>query len=239
VLLAGLLPFLCVTAAGLALRLTAVSAVEYNNFFLMMSQPTHVAPLGPPLPDQALALLVGVGLAVLALHGVMPLDARRRKERLRSALVADLAGLADLGSATRLGPWQARTLSRGLRLLAGSDPRDAARDAAGVLAALELGRLVDGLRQDFRAGTDPASEILRPAFRALGRLDRAPAGARTALGPAAAALRRLPAQGTFAAALGGIDALLARHPVFFALPPQPASPDGSSPPGSVAAECSD
>src|SRR4051812_538965 len=94
VLLLALVPVLCLTAAGLLFRLTAVSTVEFNNFFLMMSQPTHIAPLGPPLPQQALAMLIGVGVAALALHFVMPLDVERRKRRLRDALARDLEEFA-------------------------------------------------------------------------------------------------------------------------------------------------
>ncbi|WP_336490510.1 FUSC family protein [Methylobacterium nigriterrae] len=122
ILLLALLPVLCVTAAGLTFRLTAVSTVEFNNFFLMMSQPTHLAPLGLPLLQQGLAMVAGVGAAALALHLVMPLDIERRKGRLRQALARDMAELAEARTGKRLAAWEGRTLSRGLRLLAGTGP---------------------------------------------------------------------------------------------------------------------
>lgn len=140
VLLLALVPVLCVTAAGLTFRLTAVSTVEFNNFFLMMSQPTHLAPLGPPLAQQGSAMLLGIGVAALALHFVMPLDVERRKRRLRRALAEDVADLAEGGSGKRFAHWEARTLSRGLRLLAGLGRRDRTSDAGEVLDLLECGR---------------------------------------------------------------------------------------------------
>jgi len=155
VLLLALVPVLCVTAAGLTFRLTAVSTVEFNNFFLMMSQPTHLTPLGPPLAHQGLGMLVGIGVAALALHLVMPLDIERRKRRLRQALAGDLAELAGGASGKRSANWEARTLSRGLRLLAGRGRRDRTADAEDVLNMLERGRTLRAPSDAFE-GRDPS-----------------------------------------------------------------------------------
>lgn len=155
VLLLALVPVLCVTAAGLTFRLTAVSTVEFNSFFLMMSQPTHLTPLGPPLAHQGLAMLVGIGVAALALHLVMPLDIERRKRRLRQALAGDLAELAGGASGKRRANWEARTLSRGLRLLAGRGRRYRTADAEDVLNMLERGRTLRAPSDAFE-GRDPS-----------------------------------------------------------------------------------
>lgn len=156
ILLLSLLPVLCLTAAGLAFRLTAVSTVEFNNLFLMMSQPTHLAPLGPPLMQQGMAMVFGVGTAALALHFVMPLDVDGRKRRLRRTLAKDIADLEQAGSRKRFGNWEARTLSRGLRLLAGTGRRDRVADVRDVLDLLERGRK---LRTFQRSGHPPGSTI--------------------------------------------------------------------------------
>lgn len=163
VLLIALVPVLCVTAGGLTFRLTTLSTVEFNNFFLMMSQPTHLVPIGAPLPQQALAMIVGVGSAALALHFVMPLDVERRKRRLRDALARDLADFAVPAAGKRIANWEARTLFRGLRLLAGTGRRDRSADAAFVLDLLERGRLLDrgfGTSGHLDSGA-PASAPLR------------------------------------------------------------------------------
>ena len=86
-------------------------------------------------------MFLGVGAAALALHLVVPFDAERRKRRLRQTLARDLAELTQAVSGKRIARWEARTLSRGLRLLTGVGRSERSADAADVLDTLERERL--------------------------------------------------------------------------------------------------
>jgi hypothetical protein len=92
--LVGIVPFMLLRGIGLSMRLLRASAVEYNNFFLVLSQPSHLAPVGLPIASQGLALLIGTCLAVGVLHFVLPVDAKQRQRLEARAVFRHLEKLA-------------------------------------------------------------------------------------------------------------------------------------------------
>lgn len=161
-LLLGLLPFLVLSGIGLSMRLTAISAVEYNNFFLMLGQPSHLTPYGPPILTQGFALLTGVVLAVVVLNFLLPLNRFRRQalhaRTIRSSLQL-LATKRNLGSDET---WRSRAHFRTLRWVARPANDDASLRIAEAMLATDLGMLI----RDLRSHSIYSNSKCRPAMDA-------------------------------------------------------------------------
>lgn len=145
-LVLGLLPFLLVSMLGLTMRITAISAVEYSNFFLMLVQPSHLTPIGLPIESQGLALMIGTCLSVIALHFLLPLDPFHRQRLQSKAIVRHLESLARQEAVPSVDYWKARMYLRLLRWIARPGMGESAHRVPGVLLALDLGALILTLR---------------------------------------------------------------------------------------------
>ncbi|MBG0512126.1 FUSC family protein [Agrobacterium sp. MOPV5] len=145
-MIVGLAPFTILSGLGLSSAATAISAVEYNNFFLMMSQPSHSIPLGPPLAEQAIALIIGVTIALILLHAVFPRSWKRRRSRLLHLINDDLDKLSMSKFDGRASRISNRILLRLLRLTA-FDQRVAGQErSAGLKLLLMHERLLTDVR---------------------------------------------------------------------------------------------
>ena len=173
-LLLGLVPFMLVSMMGLAMRITAISAVEYSNFFLMLVQPSHLAPIGLSIESQGLALMLGTCLSMVALHFLLPLDPFHRQRLQSKAIVRHLESLALQKDVPSADYWKARMYLRLLRWIARPGGGESANRIPSVLLALDLGALILALRSYVAEGLEERAEVAS-VLRILGNL-RVPPG---------------------------------------------------------------
>jgi uncharacterized membrane protein YccC len=183
--LLGLIPFLLLSGLGLAIPATAVSAVEYNNYFLMMVQPAQNLGEAVGLHEVALGLSAGVIVAIVSLHSVLPHDSRRRHRVLTRLLMGDIERLARADPRADTRAMEARAAERFLRMMARPDPRDRSdvHDLASML--LDLLQLLVSIRARAAEGL-----ALQPALTAISCLRVAPDHAAQTLRAAAELCRK-------------------------------------------------
>ena len=168
--LLALLPFLALSALGLASRVLMTSAVEYNNIFLLLSQPNHLSAVGAPLPEMGLAIVLGVFAALVAYHLVLPFDVSRSRAILRMLMVRDLEHLGAHAAARSPAVWRARQYHRLLRY--GAPPAAApagVESLEGPLTALDLGNLLMRLSEESARSPEDYGALVDLIRRAYAR----------------------------------------------------------------------
>lgn len=138
-------PFMLAGGIALSNRITVMPALDYNMCFLLLVQPSY--PLrGAPADvlNGSLAVLLGIGAALLAFRFVMPVDPSRRLQALVTMIVHDLESLARTRAMPDPRRWRARFHHRILRVArrvetAGDRDLPCLR---GAMAALDVGRAI-------------------------------------------------------------------------------------------------
>lgn len=183
-------PFLALGAVAMAHPVTRMPALDYAMAFLLLAHPT--APLHggtEGLLNGAAAMLLGIGLALLAFRVVLPVNAAVRLRSVVAMTVRDLESLAASRSADFPRRWRARLYHRTLRLVRRADLVEGRDTAAidGALAAFSVGEaILSARRLRDRDGTPaPLCRRLDLALRRLEGLSVRPAAAANALERAA------------------------------------------------------
>lgn len=144
-LILWLIPFMLISSVGYSFKALALTTIEYNNFFLMLSQPSHIAPWGLPILLQGSALLGGVLIAVAVLHYVLPLDTRHSRRLNLAAVEKSVLELKLVLSGDSHWVWRARLVARLLKLANQSGIKKTAAQIENALLILDIGMLFHNL----------------------------------------------------------------------------------------------
>ncbi|MDN4546979.1 FUSC family protein [Pseudomonas sp. C32] len=215
-LLFGLLPFMLVSMMGLAMRITAISAVEFSNFFLMLVQPSHLTPIGLPIESQGLALMLGTCLSVGALHFLLPLDPFHRQRLQSRAIGRHLESLAVQNAVPSVDYWKARMYLRLLRWIARPGVGESAYRIPDVLLALDLGALILALRSYSTGSLELRAEVA-DLLSILGNLRVPPAQLSEALRTCSDRLKSDEQAVSIRAAMHSCADDIAKEPVLFGI----------------------
>lgn len=181
-------PFLALGAVAMAHPLTRMPAMDYAMAFLLLAHPTVPLTGGTAeLLHGAAAMLLGIGLALLSFHTVLPVNAAVRLRAVVAMTVRDLESLAAVPASP--GRWRARLYHRTLRLVRRADLVEG-RDLAAIdggLAAFSVGDAILAARRlRGRAGLPAAvHRRLDLTLRRLETLSARPDAAAAALERAA------------------------------------------------------
>lgn len=141
-------PFLALGAVAMAHPLTRMPAMDYAMAFLLLAHPTVPLTGGTAeLLHGAAAMLLGIGLALLSFHTVLPVNAAVRLRAVVAMTVRDLESLAAVPASP--GRWRARLYHRTLRLVRRADLVEG-RDLAAIdggLAAFSVGDAILAVRR--------------------------------------------------------------------------------------------
>jgi uncharacterized membrane protein YccC len=161
--------------------------------------------------QRALAILVGIGCALLGLALLPPLSPLLRARRLLTLTLRDLRRLAAGRWLASGAGWEGHVYARLSAMPDGADPQQRAQLAAAVAVGAEITRLRRiggrfGVGGDLDAALDAVAQ--GDSAAAIARLGRVDAGLATAVG---AAMLRLRARATVAA----LAEALAQHAAYF------------------------
>lgn len=141
-------PFLALGAVAMAHPLTRMPAMDYAMAFLLLGHPTVPLTGGTAeLLHGGAAMLLGIGLALLSFHMVLPVNAAVRLRAVVAMTVRDLESLAAVPASP--GRWRARLYHRTLRLVRRADLVEG-RDLAAIdggLAAFSVGDAILAVRR--------------------------------------------------------------------------------------------
>jgi uncharacterized membrane protein YccC len=203
-------PLLFLGIFAMTQRRTAIPATDATLFFIFVTQPGTTVSVSPyDLVLGAIAMVLGVGNALVAYRYLVPINPAIRLRSLLKAIMRDLEGLATTGDSRVVGQLQTRMQHRVMRMVAMATRYDADHltQVEGGISALAIAKGIQRLRElvasgDFAGG---CTGIVGSAISSLSDLSTRPGNAAQVLEDGAKTLYEILDPGFSALPAGGVE----------------------------------